>query len=135
MSQDWSDGTVGAYGTSYTGTTAEMLAAVNHPAVKAVIPGWSDFDTYISPVRPYGMLPRSFMKTWGDLVGSMDRNDTTVLGASVRRVDEDTDGKLLAAAIAEHSANPDVFEAVLAAEYRDDKFGTDQTWAELGPLH
>ena len=114
VSREWSDGTVGAYGTSYTGTTAELLAAVNHPAVKAVIPGWSDFDAYPSPIRPYGLLARGFIETWGDLVGHMDDNNAEVMCAGVRRVDEDRDGSLLAAAVAEHAANPDVFQAVLA---------------------
>ncbi|MDE2980571.1 MAG: CocE/NonD family hydrolase [Gemmatimonadota bacterium] len=135
VSREWSDGTVGAYGTSYTGTTAELLAAVNHPAVKAVIPGWSDFDAYPSPIRPYGLLARGFIETWGDLVGHMDNNNTEVMGAGVRSVDEDRDGSLLAAAVAEHAANPDVFQAVLATEYRDDVVGGDQTWAEIGPIH
>ena len=62
VAQDWSDGNVGAYGTSYTGTTAELLAAVNHPAVKAVIPGWSDFEFYVSPIRPYGMISMTFTR-------------------------------------------------------------------------
>ena len=135
VSRQWSDGTVGAYGTSYTGTTAELLAAVNHPAVKAVIPGWSDFDAYPSPIRPYGLLARGFIETWGDLVGQMDDNDVEAIGAGVRRVDDDRDGSLLAAAVAEHAANPDVFQAVLATEYRDDVVGGDQTWAEIGPIH
>ncbi len=135
VAREWSDGTVGAYGTSYTGTTAELLAAVNHPAVKAVIPGWSDFDAYPSPIRPYGLLARGFIETWGDLVGQMDDNNTEAMGVSVRRVDEDEDGSLLAAAVAEHAANPDVFQAVLATEYRDDVVGGDQTWAEIGPIH
>lgn len=134
VSRQWSDGTVGAYGTSYTGTTAELLAAVNHPAVKAVIPGWSDFDAYPSPIRPYGLLARGFIETWGDLVGQMDDNNVEVVGASVRRVDEDEDGSLLAAAVAEHADNPDVFQAVLATEHRDDVVGGDQTWAEIGPI-
>lgn len=134
VSREWSDGAVGAYGTSYTGTTAELLAAVNHPAVKAVIPGWSDFDAYPSPVRPYGLLARGFIETWGDLVGRMDDNDVEAMGAGVRRVDEDEDGSLLAAAVAEHAANPDVFERVVATEYRDDVVGGGQTWAEIGPI-
>lgn len=135
VAREWSDGTVGAYGTSYTGTTAELLAAVNHQAVKAVIPGWSDFDAYPSPIRPYGLLARGFIETWGDLVGHMDDNNAEVMGAGVRRVDEDEDGSLLAAAVAEHAANPDVFQAVLATQYRDDVVGGDQTWAEIGPIH
>ena len=135
VDQSWSDGTVGAYGTSYTGTTAELLAAVNHPAVKAVIPGWSDFDVYSSPVRPYGMTARGFIQTWSDLVGAMDRNDKEMMGAGVRRVDADRSGALLAEALAEHEANPDVFRSVLDAEYRDDVVGDRETWAEIGPLN
>ena len=51
VGQPWSDGNVGAYGTSYSGTTAEMLTATGHPAIKAVSPGWSDLDTWRSPDR------------------------------------------------------------------------------------
>ncbi len=133
--QPWSDGNVGAFGTSYTGTTAELAAAVGHPALKAVVPGWSDFDTYASPVRPYGLLARSFLEEWSRTVGYMDRNDTEMLGASVRRVEEDADGSLLAAAVAEHAANPDVFEATLAAGFRDDEVGGGYSWAEASVLH
>ncbi len=135
VTRGWSDGTVGAYGTSYTGTTAELLAAVNHPAVKAVIPGWSDFDAYPSPIRPYGLLARGFIETWGDLVGQMDDNDVEAMEVGVRRVDEDEDGSMLAAAVAEHAANPDVFASVLATEHRDDVVGGGQSWAEIGPIH
>lgn len=135
VNQDWSDGTVGAYGTSYSGTTAELLAAVNHPAVKAVVPSWSDFDTYSSPVRPYGLLASSFMRAWGRLVGWMDENNVERLGASVRRVDEDEDGSLLAAAVKEHEANPDAFEAVVGSEYRDDEVGGGYSWIQLAPIY
>ncbi len=132
--QPWSDGNVGAYGTSYSGTTAELLAASGHPALKAVVPGWSDFDVYVSPARPYGLVASSFLRTWGELVGLMDSNDVEALGRSVRRVDEDVHGSLLAAAVAEHTANPDVFREALAAEYRDDRMGGEHTWADLGPI-
>jgi len=122
VNQPWSDGSVGAYGTSYTGTTAEMVTAVNHPTIKAVIPGWSDWDGYTSPVRPYGMLASGFIRTWGSYVGWQDDNNTGQLGASVRRVDGDDDGALLAAAVAEHANNPDVYEVATWAEYRDSDF-------------
>ena len=132
-SQPWSDGTVGAYGTSYTGTTAEMLAASNHPALKAVIPGWSDWDVYNSPVRPYGMLASGFIQTWGTFVGWQDDNNAAQLGASVRRVDGDDDGALLAAAVAEHADNPDVYEMASWAEFRDSVF-EDIRFYEVGPI-
>jgi len=133
--QPWSDGNVGAYGTSYTGTTAELLAAVNHPAVKAVIPGWSDFDSYPSPMRPYGLIASDLMKTWSDMVGAMDRNDAAVLGSPVRPVDEDKDGSLLKQALADHTRNPNVYQTMSAAEYRDDDVGGGATWETIGPLH
>ncbi|MEQ1895142.1 MAG: CocE/NonD family hydrolase, partial [Planctomycetota bacterium] len=59
VAQEWCDGNVGAYGTSYSGTTAELLAAAGHPAVKAVVIGWSDFDGYRSPIWPYGIYAES----------------------------------------------------------------------------
>ena len=133
VSQPWSNGSVGAYGTSYTGTTAELLAAVEHPAVKAVVPGWSDFDVFLSPVRPYGLVASSFLQLWSNFVGWQDDNNVARLGASVRRVDEDEDGSLLRAAVAEHDANPDVFQAVRETPFRDDAefFGSDPLgWQE-----
>jgi putative CocE/NonD family hydrolase len=133
VNQPWSDGNVGAYGTSYTGTTAELLSAVGHPAVKAVIPGWSDLDVYVSPVRPYGLCASGFIQEWSAFVDRLDANETAQLGRSVRRVDADTDGSLLAAAVAEHAGNPDVFYGVQRAEYRDDAIDGTRIY-EVGPL-
>ncbi|MEM1339728.1 MAG: CocE/NonD family hydrolase [Bacteroidota bacterium] len=130
VNQPWSDGTVGAYGTSYSGTTAELLTATQHPAVKAVIPGWSDFDVYQSPSRPYGMLATSFIAPWSQYVNWLDQNSVTYLGASVRRIGEDFPMD----AIKEHETNPIVLDAVTKAPYRDSKFG-DFKFEELDPLH
>ena len=134
VQQSWSDGTVGAYGTSYSGTTAELLAAVDHPAVKAVVPGWSDFDMYESPARPYGLLTTSLISTWSQLVGQMDRNDVEARGRSIRRVDEDSDGSLLAQALKDHEANPDVYESMRSAQYRDGELAGGYTWQQTSPL-
>jgi putative CocE/NonD family hydrolase len=133
--QPWSDRNVGAYGTSYSGTTAELLTAVNHLAVKAVIPGWSDFDVYSSPVRPYGLTAGSFLRAWSAEVSSLDENDVETFNSSIRRVDKDTAGTLLAEALAEHEANPDVFEVVSAAEFRDDTVGGGYTYEHSSPLY
>lgn len=134
VAQPWSNGRVGAYGTSYTGTTAELLAAIEHPAVKAVIPGWSDFDIYASPARPYGMLA-SFIADWGSMVAAMDRNDHSMFGAAVRRVDIDRDGTLLNAALSEHENNPDVYVSVREAEYRDAPLFGGITYEQIGPIY
>ena len=134
VAQDWCSGAVGAYGTSYTGTTAELLAAVKHPAVKAVIPGWSDFDIYRSPARPYGMYGAALIDQWGRYVGLQDDNHPA-LGASVRRVDADEDGSLLEAAVAEHADNVDVAEAVRNLPFRDQVWGGGDTWGHASSLH
>ncbi|WP_209405408.1 CocE/NonD family hydrolase [Pseudozobellia sp. WGM2] len=130
VNQPWSNGKVGAYGTSYSGTTAELLCAIQHPAIKAVIPGWSDFDVYESPSRPYGMLATSFIAAWSQYVNWLDQNSVENLGASVRRVGED----FPIDAIKEHKNNPIVLEALTAAPYKDSKFG-DFKFEELDPVH
>lgn len=130
VNQPWSDGKVGAYGTSYSGTTAELLCATQHPAIKAVIPGWSDFDVYESPSRPYGMIATSFIAVWSQYVDWLDQNSVENLGASIRRVGED----FPIDAIKEHENNPIVLEALTAAAYKDNKLG-DFKFEELDPLH
>jgi len=136
VAQDWCDGNVGAYGTSYSGTTAELLAATEHPALKAVIPGWSDFDVYESPARPYGLYATQLIDTWGRMVGWMDDNVSGRLGGAVPRVDGDTDGALRTAAVAEHRANVDVGAAAGRGEFRDDPWvAGGPTWAEASSRH
>lgn len=119
IAQDWSNGNVGAYGTSYTGTTAELLCATKHPAVKAVIPGWSDFDLYRSPARPYGLLASKFIKKWGLYVRLLDRNRSMFIGSSVRPVFEDS----LKPALAEHKDNMRVYKETKNGEYRNSNKG------------
>lgn len=130
--QGWSSGSVGAYGTSYSGTTAELLAASGHPAVKAVVPAWSDWDVYTSPARPYGMAT-TFVDEWGRFVGALDRNDHAVTRAAVRRVDADTTGALRDAAVREHARNPDVSAWARESEYHDDRYRGGPSYAEIGP--
>ncbi len=121
--QPWCDGNLGAYGISYSGTTAELMAASGHPAVKAVVLGWSDFDTYRSPVRPYGLYAESLVAEWSRMVAALDRNDARRLGAHVARVDGDDDGALRSAAVAEHVHNFDVAEWIERCEFIDQPMG------------
>src|SRR5262249_27411407 len=106
--QPWCDGKVGAYGTSYSGTTAGLLTGAGQPGLRAVVVGWPDLDVCRSPAWPYGLHDASLIDEWSALVARLDRNDTARLGGSVRRVDGDGDGALLSAALAEHAANFDV---------------------------
>ena len=129
VNQDWSDGNIGAYGGSYSGTTSELLCATGHKAVKAVVPGWSDFNVYESPIRPYGMLATGFISLWSQFVNWLDQNSSENLGASIRRVTED----LPIEAIQEHANNPNVLESAIKARYRDSKFA-DFKFEECDPL-
>lgn len=115
VAQSWSDGNVGAYGTSYTGTTAELLCATKHPSIKAVIPGWSDFDLYRSPARPYGLTASKFINKWGMYVRFLDRNRSLILRESINPVHKDS----LKPALKEHKNNMDVDKMVKEGEFRN----------------
>ncbi len=130
VAQPWSNGRVGSYGTSYTGTTAELLCATNHPSLKAVIPGWSDFDVYRSPARPYGLLASSFIKKWSKYVKYLDRNRKLLLGSSINPVIEDS----LKPALLEHRNNPDVYAFTKNAEFRNSGIG-EFTYEECSVVH
>ncbi len=137
VAQPWSNGRVGAYGVSYAGNTAEMLAVNRHPAVKAVAPLFNDFDNFGHLVFPGGILTVGFLQNWSDRVRMRDLNDICALegetGADcealrrrvtgVKPVDDDDTGELLAAAVREHEANTIPFASALEYEYRDDPFG------------
>lgn len=130
ISQPWSDGSVGAYGSSYSGTTAELLCATKHKAVKAVIPGWSDFDIYESPTRPYGMIATGFIAQWSDFVSSLDHNTTDKMKSAAKRVTENKPDD----AIAEHRNNPNVLQSTIKAKYKDSKSG-DFTYLQCSPIN
>ena len=148
VAQPWSNGRVGAYGVSYDGNTAEMLATLNHPAVKAVVPQYSDFDVYTFLLRPGGVYNQWFMEAWHEFTRRLDANDVCVLAeavgepcdnmefvlAGVRHVDDDPEGRQLAAAMAGREA-VDLSELALGIEYRDDEWGsTGLTLGDVSPF-
>jgi predicted acyl esterase len=132
------------YGISYEGNTAEMLASLNHPAVKAAAPQYSDVDVYAHLLMPGGVSNQWFAKSWDDFTRRLDANDVCVLVegtettceqvqylfTGVKPVDEDTEGAQLAAALAGHS-DVNVYEISQAIEYRDDAW--DDTERTLTP--
>ena len=77
VSQPWSDGNVGGYGISYVGTTAELLAVSDHPAVKAVIPMFNHPDAFTDIAFPGGIFHQRFTKSWSDFDRNLDRNVRT----------------------------------------------------------
>jgi uncharacterized protein len=112
--QPWSNGRIGAIGISVEGTASELLAATNHPAVRAVAPLFSDYNFYTDLVRPGGVFNEWVLKTFEDFTVQMDSGD------SAKRVDGDTGGTLVKQAIAEHRGNLDIYSATKRAEFIDD---------------
>jgi putative CocE/NonD family hydrolase len=137
IEQPWSSGLVGAFGISYAGNTAELLAVNRHPAVKAIAPLFNDFDNFGHLAFPGGAFTRGTLVRWGNRNDMMDRNALCELrevsGAAcaellmtwtgVKPVDADRDGALLKQAIEEHSRNVNAAVAAAAYQYRDDPWG------------
>jgi putative CocE/NonD family hydrolase len=129
VSQDWSNGKVGAWGISYLGTTAELLAALDHPAVQAVIPMFNHPDAYIDIAFPGGIFDERFIKAWGYFDLLLDQNvvppDFGLAGRmvvkGVKPVDSDKNGQLLSAAVREHRDNGNAYALASLAECRDDQ--------------
>ena len=132
--QPWSNGNVGTFGISYEGSTAELAAVPNQPAIRAVMPLYDDFD--VQPgLQPGGVTDRLLLE-WSDAVAAMDRNDVCgaeqvkgwrcwrdrLLTPGVRPVDADPHGKRLAEMLSQHQ-NINVGQAVAKLEFRDDKLG------------
>lgn len=126
--QEWSNGRVGAEGISYDGNTALMLASTRHPAVKAVIPRFIDFDVYQHVAYPGGVFNEGFMSQWSE------ENNTSDASAGVKPVQGDTDLSMLKAALADHGANGDVYQITSALEYNSSFLpGHAVTMEDLSP--
>jgi uncharacterized protein len=126
VKQSWSNGRVGATGVSYDGTTAELLAACGHPAVRAVAPLYSDFNYYTDLLYPGGVFNDLLIKLWGEETAREDA------GEAGKRVDTDKDGSLRKQAIAEHKGNFDVYASARKAEFFDSEVsGLTGTWNDM----
>ena len=126
ISQPWSNGRVGAIGVSVEGTASELLAATNHPAIRAVAPWFSDYNFYTDLVRPGGIFNEWLIKNFGAFTLQMDSGD------SAKHVDSDPDGDLMKQAIAEHRGNLDIYSATKQAQFSDDPLaGSSKTLLEI----
>jgi putative CocE/NonD family hydrolase len=131
VAQTWSNGRVGAYGISYLGTTAELLAATNHPAVKAVIPMFNHPDAYTDIAFPGGLFDEKFVQAWGHFDRTLDRNIVPpefgfigrLLLKGVKPVDGGGGRRQLREAVHDHSSNGDVYELAQGLDYRDERPG------------
>jgi putative CocE/NonD family hydrolase len=115
VAQPWSDGRLGATGISYPGAASDFLASTGHPAVKAIAPLFSVWDTYADNYYPGGILLKELARSYDELMVAMDHDRRDLLKnyvyyanpdlAGPHPVDEDPDGTLLAQALHEHLGN------------------------------
>jgi hypothetical protein len=75
VAQPWCSGAVGTMGISYNGTTAEMLLANRHPAVKAAILQFCLFDVFTDVAFPGGIHQFYFTEFWNIMNSAFDRNE------------------------------------------------------------
>lgn len=123
--QPWSNGRVGATGTSYVGTSAELLARRHHPALRAVAPISAGYDFYADLDFPGGVRNSFFVDNWGALNAALDTGQARrVPGlsnvAGPCPVDADADGTQLTEALRAHVANANSTESLRGVEFRDD---------------
>jgi putative CocE/NonD family hydrolase len=127
VAQPWSNGRVGGHGISYLGTTAELLATLNHPAVKCTIPMYNHPDAYSDIARPGGVTNERFIREWSRFDETLDQNTVPremgilaqIVAKGVKPVDADGQRHLLDEAIQAHAQNGDAFALVQAGVFRD----------------
>ncbi len=135
VAQPWSDGAVGSVGISYLGLTSELVGTVGHPAVRAVVPQFSEWDLYADIAWPGGVLNAGFLVPWGRQNDVSDRglfcDDGSLECAAAREivvgvapVDADPNRTLLTRALAEHRANRQVQDYIPALRFRDSRDAT-----------
>lgn len=115
IAQPWSTGVVGATGISYLGAASDFLAATRHPALKAIAPLFSVWDTYTDNYYPGGIQLKALTQSYDDLMVALDHDQRDMLHrfvyyanpdlAGPQPVDEDADGVLLKQAVHEHLGN------------------------------
>jgi putative CocE/NonD family hydrolase len=145
IEQDWSNGLVGTFGTSYTGSTAEFLLTNHHPAVKAAAIRYANFDAFTDVVCPGGVRNRGFLKTWSSFDHALDNGQLPqFIGERIGRmgkiavrgvpaVDGRGSKKLLQQAIHEHKDNYDIYESAKQVEFRDDASESGLTLDQFSP--
>jgi putative CocE/NonD family hydrolase len=122
--QPFSDGRVGMVGCSYLGGAAFQVATTAPPSLKAAFIGASDLDKY------------AFVRNGGITAQFNTRPDEEpAVDLATVPMDEDPDGTLLRAAVAEHAANTPMGPLWYGMPYRDSvsSFTGTRFWEEVGP--
>lgn len=139
VAQDWSDGVLGATGISYLGAASDFLASTGHPAVKAIAPLFSVWDTYADNYFPGGMQCTSLTHLYDTLMKGLDLDQRQHLKdykyyanpdfRGPLPVDEDVDRTLVKAAVAEHQANFRQTDFMADLSYREEGLPYDKSYS------
>ncbi len=145
--QSWSNGRVGAYGSSYEGQAAELAARLRNPHLVAVGALFSPYDPYRQLFYPGSAATSGRFARWmcesqvkDGVIGARDRlaelqglpAAELALPAPVKPVDGPDGPALLAEAVTEHQANTDVHDLMDRVPFRDDRVeGLD--WSITAP--
>jgi len=138
IAQPWSNGRIGATGVSYLGAAADFLASTGHPAVKAIAPLFSVWDTYADNYYPGGIQVKSLTRLYDDIMIGLDHDRRDVLQQfsyfnhpdfqGPQPVDDDVDGAHCAQAIQEHLANFRQTDFMAEFRFSDDSLPYDATF-------
>lgn len=134
--QPWCNGRVATLGASYLGNAAEFSAISMRPALRAVVPEFSDFSEYRDAIRPGGISNSVIARAWVRMTAALDRNNGCAVYSSgsactstdpwyfgVRPAASDVGLHLLRQALSEHLGNVDLTAQVQRLVYSDDRFG------------
>ena len=133
--QPWSNGRVGAYGTSYEGQAAELIASLGNPHVVAVAALFSPLDPYKELFYPGGCATSGRFARWmlesqikDGVAGALERlSELSGLPAGemspprAKPVDGPDGPALLEAAVHDHQGNVDMDKLLGLAPFSDDR--------------
>ncbi len=138
VAQPWSDGAVGATGVSYLGAASDFLASTGHPAVKAIAPLFSVWDTYSDNYYPGGIFLNRLAKVYDELMVALDHDRRDVLKQfphlrdpnleGPQPVDDDTDGRACAEAVRQHRGNFRMPDFITEFKFKDDALPFDPSF-------
>lgn len=122
--QPFSNGTVGMMGCSYLGGSTLHVASTAPPALKAIFVGASDIDKF------------DFVRR-GGITAQFNTRPDEPLSDDLMSIplDEDTDGSLLRAAVAQHADNTPMAALWYSMPFRDSvsPLTGNAFWEEVGP--
>ncbi len=125
INRAWSNGKIGLFGRSYSGSAAEFSLVNDHPAIKASMPMYTPFDVFDDIGFPGGVHNTWYTTTWGKTNTLLDQNKVpiddwkaklAVTGVSPVKGHK----KTLQQAIADHSKNIQIDQVAGAIDFRND---------------